>query len=73
MGGGISAIKERLFRYVNTWGCGIWEDFDSTLRFIQAFGDNLNTLFETLYFDMVGCEGKLITVQDSITRIKPER
>lgn len=73
MGGGISAVKERLVRYVDVWGHGFWSDMGGTPPFGEPFGENFDNYFNTIYFDMAGYEGGMNAVKCALTTISPER
>ena len=73
MGGGISAVKERLVRYVHVWGHRFWSEMGGTPPFDEPSGDNFNNYFNKIYFDMAGFEGGMNTVKCALTAIRPER
>ncbi len=73
MGGGISAVLERLVKLVNSKGEKLWSAMGGTPPFDEPLGDNFNNLFKRLYFDMAGCQGGMNTVRCALTTIGPER
>lgn len=73
MGGGISAIKERLVRYIDTWGNTFWTDLGGTPPFDEPLAESFNEHFNRLYFDMAGYEGGMNAVKCALTTISPER
>jgi len=68
-GGGISAIWERVERYVNFWGAKFW-GWDSEDLPIST---PINSYFSKIYFDMAGFEGGMNAVRCALTTISPKR
>ena len=73
MGGGISAVKERLTRYMDAHGERFWTDAGGTPPFGQPYSRNFERLFGELYFDMAGYEGGMNAVKCALTTISPKR
>ena len=73
MGGGISAVKERLVRYVDVWGNRFWSEMGGTPPFGEPFGENFNYHFKKIYFDMAGFVGGMNAVKCALTTIDPQR
>jgi len=69
-GGGISAIKERLDRYIGYWGAKFWND-KPLIR--EPYLERFNEHFGKLYFNMAGREIGLQSIQCALTNISPER
>jgi predicted TIM-barrel fold metal-dependent hydrolase len=73
MGGGITAVKDRLDRYVSVWGHKFWSEMGGTPPFPEPYGENFDRYFKKLYFDMAGFEGRMNVVKCALTAITPER
>jgi len=73
LGGGITAILERIERYVHFWGEKIWTELGTEPPFGEPYKDKFQEYFDRIYFDMAGYEGGMRAVKWALTRIKPER
>ena len=73
LGGGVSAIRERFIRYLDSWGGGIWTELGGTPPFGEPFGRNFDEYFNRLYFDMAGYEGGMNAVKCALTTLSPQR
>lgn len=73
LGGGISAIMERIQRYLHFWGEKIWTELGGKPPFEAPYRENFNELFGKIYFDMAGYEGGMNAVTSALTTISPER
>ena len=69
-GGGISAIKERLDRYIGYWGAKFWND-KPLIR--EPYLERFNEHFGKLHFNMAGREIGLQSIQCALTNISPQR
>jgi len=73
LGGGISAIMERIERYVHVWGKRFWAEVGGTPPFGEPYKENFRKQFDKIYFDMAGYEGGMNAVNCALTTIKPDR
>jgi predicted TIM-barrel fold metal-dependent hydrolase len=73
LGGGISAIMDRIERYVHVWGKRFWSEVSGTPPIGEPYRENFRKQFDRLYFDMAGYEGGMNAVRCALTRIKPDR
>lgn len=73
MGGGISAILDRLETWVDILGDRFWTDIGGTPPFEKPFKEKLRQYFGKLYFNVAGCGGNIRTVKIALTAISPER
>ena len=73
LGGGISALMERIERYVHVWGDRFWNELGGTAPFPPPYKENLRKAFGKLYFDMAGYEGGMKAVRCALMTIRPER
>ena len=71
MGGGISALKERMVSYLDVWGERVWTEMGGTPPFGKPFAENFNRYFDKIYFDMAGFEGGMNAVKCALTTISP--
>jgi predicted TIM-barrel fold metal-dependent hydrolase len=80
MGGGISAIKERLVRYIRVWDerfwAGdkkFWDGIGSGHPLKKPYAETFEKDFKKLYFDMAGFEGGMNAVKCALTTISPNQ
>lgn len=80
MGGGISAVMERLIRYIRVWDDKFWawdkkhwQGIGKESPLDKPYAENFQKCFGKLYFDMAGYEGGMNAVKCALTTIKPER
>ncbi|MCK5427939.1 MAG: amidohydrolase [Anaerolineales bacterium] len=80
MGGGISAVMERLIRYIRVWDDKFWawdkkhwQGIGKESPLDKPYAENFQKYFNKLYFDMAGYEGGMNAVKCALTTIKPER
>ncbi len=69
-GGGISAIKERLDRYIGYWGAKFWND-KPLIR--EPYLERFNEHFGKLYFNLAGREIGVQSIACALTNISPRR
>ncbi len=69
-GGGFSAIKERMDRYIDFLGAGFWK---GKPLISEPYLENYNKYFDRLYFNMAGREIGLQTIECALTNISPKR
>jgi len=79
MGGGISAIKERLVRYIRVWDekfwawdKKFWAEIGSSHPLSKPYAESFEKDFSKLYFDMAGFEGGMNAVKCALTTIAPD-
>ncbi len=73
MGGGISAILERIERYLNFWEDRLWTEQGGTPPFGKPYKQNFRNYFDKIYFDMAGYEGGMNAVKCALTTINPKQ
>ena len=80
MGGGISAVRERLIRYIRVWDDKFWawdkkhwDGIGKESPLDKPYAENFIKYFDKLYFNMAGYEGGMNAVKCALTTIKPER
>ncbi len=73
LGGGISAVMDRIERYVHVWGKRFWAELGGTPPFGEPYKENFKKQFEKLFFDMAGYEGGMNAVKCALTAIKSDR
>jgi aminocarboxymuconate-semialdehyde decarboxylase len=69
-GGGISAIKERIDRYLGYWGANFWHEKP---LIAAPYPERFNEHFNKLYFNLAGREIGLDTLTCALTNISPRR
>jgi len=69
-GGGFSAVKERMDRYIHFLGAGFW---NGKPLISEPYLENYNRYFDRLYFNMAGREIGLQTIECALTNISPKR
>ncbi len=73
MGGGISAIMDRIELYLEKWGERFWSELGGKPPFDQPYKENFRKHFGKIYFDMAGYEGGMNAVKSTLICISPER
>jgi len=69
-GGGFSAVKERMDRYIKFMGAKFW---NGKPLISEPYYDNYQKYFDRLYFNMAGREIGVETARCALTNISPKR
>ena len=69
-GGGFSAVKERMDRYIRFMGADFW---NGKPLISEPYLDNYNKYFDRLYFNMAGREIGIETIRCALTNISPKK